>query len=50
MVYHSKDINQGWDGIANGHSQPMGTYVYVIQVNDAVTGLHHYKGTITLIR
>ncbi len=50
MVYHSKDINQGWDGSANGRPQPMGTYVYVIQVNDAVTGLQHYKGTVTLIR
>lgn len=50
MVYHSKDINEGWDGVANGHAQPMGTYVYIVEINDAVKGIQHKKGTITLIR
>ena len=50
LVYHSKDINQGWDGIANGHKQPMGTYVYLIEINDAVKGLQHTRGTVTMIR
>lgn len=50
VVYHSKDINEGWDGVSRGHAQPMGTYVYVIQINDAVKGLQHHKGTITLLR
>lgn len=50
QVYHSRDINAGWDGTAKGHAQPMGTYVYVIEINDAVKGLQHKKGTVTLIR
>ena len=50
LVYHSKDYNEGWDGTANGQKQPMGTYVYVIEINDAVKGLQHSKGSITLIR
>lgn len=50
LVYHSKDFNQGWDGTANGQPQPMGTYVYVIELNDAVKGLQHTKGSVTLIR
>lgn len=50
QVYHSRDINECWDGTAKGHAQPMGTYVYVIEVNDAVKGLQHKRGTITLLR
>lgn len=50
QVFHSRDINAGWDGTANGHKQPMGTYVYIIELNDAAKGLQHKKGTITLIR
>lgn len=50
QVYHSKDINAGWDGTAKGQAQPMGTYVYLIEINDAVKGLQHKKGTVTLIR
>ena len=50
MVFHTTDIEKAWDGTANGKAQPMGTYVYVIQLNDAVKGLQRTKGTITLIR
>lgn len=50
LVYHSKDYTQGWDGTANGQKQPMGTYVYVIELNDAAKGLQHTKGSVTLIR
>lgn len=50
QVFHSKDINQGWDGRFNGQAQPMGAYVYVLQINDADKGLMTKKGTVTLIR
>ena len=49
-VFHSRDINEAWDGVANGHAQPMGAYVYVIQAYIENEGLKQYKGTITLIR
>lgn len=50
QIYHSRDINQGWDGTANGQRQPMGTYVYIIELYDAVKGLQQQKGTVTLVR
>lgn len=50
LVFHSKDINEGWDGTANGQKLPMGTYVYIIELNDAAKGLQHTKGSITLLR
>lgn len=50
LMFHTKDINHAWDGTSNGKAQPMGTYVYVIQLNDATKGLQHTKGTVTLIR
>lgn len=50
QVYHSKDYNQGWDGISNGHKQPMGAYVYIIEIKDATKGLQHTRGTVTLLR
>ncbi|MBP5547764.1 MAG: gliding motility-associated C-terminal domain-containing protein [Bacteroidales bacterium] len=50
LVYHSKDITRGWDGISNGKAQPMGTYVYIIELNDTQKGIQHTKGSFTLIR
>ena len=50
QVFHTTDIQKAWDGTYNGHAQPMGTYVYVIQLNDAEKGLQHTKGTVTLVR
>ena len=50
LVYHSKDINSAWDGTFGGVKQPMGTYVYLIEVRDAVKGLQHTRGTVTLLR
>ena len=50
MVFHSKDINQTWDGTYKGSRQPMGAYVYVIEYNEAGKGVKRAKGTITLLR
>lgn len=50
QVFHTTDVQTGWDGTFKGQKQPMGTYVYVIQLHDAVKGLQHTKGTVTLIR
>lgn len=50
QVFHTKDYNEGWDGTCNGHKQPSGAYVYIIQINDINKGLQHFKGTLTLIR
>lgn len=50
LVYHSKNVEEAWDGTANGHAQPMGTYVYIIEIKDSVKGIQHTRGTVTLVR
>jgi gliding motility-associated-like protein len=53
VVYHSKDINEGWDGSAQGKSGlcQEDVYIWKLQVADVITGETHYKvGHVTLIR
>ena len=45
-VFKSKQGYIPWDGTHNGNQLPMGTYYYVIDLND---GVHTYQGTITII-
>jgi len=45
-VYKSRQGYTPWDGTFNGRQLPMGTYYYVIDLND---GINVYKGTITII-
>lgn len=50
LVFQTSDIEKGWNGQYNGKSQPMGTYVYVIDAKTS-TGKPFYKqGNVTLIR
>lgn len=46
-VYKSKQGYIPWDGTFNGKELPMGTYYYIIDLND---GINTYKGTITIIK
>ena len=50
QVFHSNDINQGWNGTYNGRPLSQGTYVYVIYYTDNNRLRHQRKGTVTLIR
>ena len=45
-VFKSKQGYKPWDGTYNGRPLPMGTYYYIIDLND---GVNVYKGTITII-
>ena len=45
-VFKSKQGYDPWDGTFNRRQLPMGTYYYVIDLND---GINVYKGTITVI-
>jgi len=50
MVYQSANIDQGWDGTFNGHPQPVGVYMYII---DAVLDNGKpfvMQGNVTLLR
>jgi gliding motility-associated-like protein len=45
LIFQTRDNNKGWDGKFNGVDQPMGSYVYMIHVDNRVL-----KGTVTLLR
>jgi gliding motility-associated-like protein len=49
-VYTSTDINSGWDGSFNGHAQPMGVYVYIVEAVTDTGRIFTKKGNVTLIR
>lgn len=49
-VFYTKNINEGWNGKYNGVPQPIGSYVYMVDVTTS-SGRRLYKqGNITLIR
>ena len=50
QVFHSNDINYGWDGTYRGRALPQAAYVYVIYYTDKDKVQHQRKGTITLVR
>jgi len=49
-VFETKDPNQGWDGTYKGKQQPVGVYVYVVQVTTADGKIFSKKGSVNLIR
>jgi gliding motility-associated-like protein len=51
MVFSTKNISVGWDGNMGGIPQPEGTYVWMLQYTDNLTGKHTFKnGTVILLR
>jgi len=51
LVYQTKDMNRGWDGIYNNMPQPGGVYVYLVKYTYSfLPGTHYKKGTFVLIR
>ncbi|HEY4107841.1 gliding motility-associated C-terminal domain-containing protein [Puia sp.] len=51
MVFESHEWTQKWDGTLNGHAEPTGTYVWMLDYVDRDTGKHIFqKGTALLIR
>ncbi|GGA87194.1 T9SS type B sorting domain-containing protein [Puia dinghuensis] len=51
MVFESHVWTQKWDGTVNGHPEPAGTYVWMLEYTDRDTGKHIFqKGTAMLIR
>ena len=47
IVFHTRNTNTGWNGKFNGADQPIGTYVYLININK---GKRILKGPLMLIR
>ena len=51
QVFESTSWTQKWDGTFQGHPEPAGTYVWMLQYRDRDTGKHYFlKGTSILIR
>jgi gliding motility-associated-like protein len=51
LVFATTDATQGWDGRVNGHSEPSGTYVWVIEYRNPIIKKDMMrKGTVELVR
>lgn len=50
-VFHTEDINEGWDGTYKGREAVADVYMYVVQYRSGVKAKKHsQKGDVTLIR
>lgn len=49
-VFETTDINNGWDGTYKGQPQPLGVYVYVVDVVTNTGKPVHKQGNLTLLR
>lgn len=50
IVFHSSDINNGWDGFYKGETAKQDSYAYLIKAKDNRGREKVYKGTVTLLR
>ena len=51
LVFSTKEISKGWNGMVNGMPQSTTVFVWMVRVKDEVTGEYIQKnGTVTLIR
>lgn len=51
LVFHSTDINEGWDGFHDGKLCSQSVYTYIIRFKDQITpgNWQYRKGTVTLL-
>jgi len=49
-VYHGEELNKGWDGNAKGKEQPVGVYVYLVNITMQNGDKINKRGTVNLIR
>jgi len=50
QIFHTDDINMGWDGKVNGTLVPEGVYVYYLIYKDASNKKNYLRGTVTVIK
>ena len=50
LLFETKDLEQGWDGIFNGQRMPEGTYVFIAKVIDQAGRTFEYAGTVLLLK
>ncbi|MEO8762263.1 MAG: PKD domain-containing protein [Bacteroidia bacterium] len=49
-IFHSTDLEVGWDGNYHGNQAKEDVYVYKVNFTDNLVRFHEYHGTVTLIR
>jgi len=49
-IFSTSDINDAWNGSANGRDAPPGVYSYVIKYKDRAGSSHEKRGNLLLIR
>lgn len=49
LLFHSRDINIGWDGQLHGNTLPQGMYIYIIKYKDKEGNDQKQQGQILLI-
>jgi len=49
-VFHSTDLNKGWDGKINGGDAPVDSYAYIIKIEGNLGESSTERGTISLVR
>jgi gliding motility-associated-like protein len=49
-IYLTRDWTHKWDGSFNGHPQPTGVYVWMLQYKDLTGKTLFFKGTTVLMR
>ena len=50
VVFETRDVNEGWDGMYKGAPQPLGVYVYDVQAVTNTGVLFNKHGNVTLLR
>ena len=50
LLFHTTELDQGWDGVYSGSLSPEGTYVYKIQASDLKGRPSVISGTVHLLR
>ena len=50
LVWHSTDLNEKWDGTADGRALPQGSYAYFCRYSYNTDTYHTCQGMVTLIR
>jgi gliding motility-associated-like protein len=50
ILFETSDVNNGWDGTANGKSATIGEYVYTYSFMDNKGNTFNRHGSVTLVR
>lgn len=50
LLFHTRNIHQGWNGMNNGKYLPAGGYFYSCRYRDELGNQHVQKGQVTLVR